>query len=122
MRSIEHLTDEWLTLWLTEGRAWPTRPVSLVEQFHIEGVRYWLRIDDGRIVDGAMGETRKPNIIWRYSREIAARIERGETTLGDQIAAGTVQVEGDAYALSALDLLTPSYETSRHGIAASVVY
>ncbi|MBK5289729.1 MAG: SCP2 sterol-binding domain-containing protein [Acidimicrobiia bacterium] len=106
--------------WLDEARALaadqPERPGATARmQYVVTGgpdgdIKYWWRLEDGRLLDSATGVIEDPDFTMTLTYEDSVKIQRGELDANAAFMQGRMKVTGNLGALMQLMPLTTSPE------------
>jgi len=126
----QYLTQEWLD----EGRALasdqPERPgASARMQYVVTGgpagdIRYWWRLEDGRLLESALGTIEEPDFTLTLTYEDSVKIQQGELDANAAFMQGRMKVAGNMGKLMQLMPLTnsPEYRTLQEKIRTVTAY
>jgi putative sterol carrier protein len=95
------LAEEWLDLQSTTAADLPAESgVSATIQYIVNGapdgnVTYTIRVEDGRVVEAALGKDVAGDLTFTISYEGAQRLARGDLETGAAFMQGGLKVEGD---------------------------
>lgn len=110
------LTQEWLDEVRRLADDQPERPGATARlQYVVTGtpggeVRYWWRLDNGRLLENQLGTVPDPDVTLTMTYEDALRIQRGDLDANTAFMQGRMKVEGNMGKLMQLMPLTASPE------------
>jgi hypothetical protein len=111
-----YLSQEWLDEARTLAKGQPVRPgASARMQYVVTGgpdgdVRYWWRLEDGQLLESALGTIDDPDITLTLSYEDSAKIQQGELDANAAFMQGRMKAAGNMGTLMQLMPLTSSAE------------
>lgn len=124
------LTQDWLDEYgkLAEGQ--PERPgMSATLQYTVTGcpdgeVTYYQVIQDGKIVEGKIGEHADPEVKMTQTYQDAMKIAKGELEPGAAFMQGKIKVDGDMSKIMSLLPMTnsPEYRQMQVELRAATEY
>lgn len=112
----KYLTDAWFDEARALAADQPERPgASARIQYVVTGgpdgdIKYWWRLDNGRLLESAAGVIEEPDFTLTLSYEDSVKIQRGELDANAAFMQGRMKVTGDMGALMQLLPLTASPE------------
>jgi alkyl sulfatase BDS1-like metallo-beta-lactamase superfamily hydrolase len=119
------LAQEWLDLQRAAGQELPPASgVSATVQHVVTGapdgnVLYTTTVEDGRVVQAALGKLDEPDLTFTVTYEVAQRMAQGELEMGAAYMQGALKAEGDMSKLLPVLELThhPEYRAMVAGVA-----
>ena len=111
-----YLSQEWLDETRAMAGGQPERPgASARIQYVVTGgpdghIRYWWRLEDGHLLESALGSSDDPDFTLTLSYEDSVKISRGEFDMNAAFMQGRMKVTGAMAKLMALLPITNSSE------------
>lgn len=108
------LSEDWIELGRRLGAGEPERPgLNASVQFLVGGgpggdVSYWWRIQDGRLVDAALGQLEDSDVSITYTYPDAVLVQRGQLDANAAFMQGRAKVAGHLTKLMSVLPLTAS--------------
>jgi alkyl sulfatase BDS1-like metallo-beta-lactamase superfamily hydrolase len=112
----KYLSQEWLDQARELAAGQPTRPgASARVQWMVAGgpdgdIAYWWRLEDGKLLESALGKTDDPDFTMALSYEDSVKIQRGELDANAAFMQGRSKVTGNMAKLMQLLPITNSPE------------
>jgi putative sterol carrier protein len=98
---VEYLSDGWYAEYTRLGRELPVQEgMTMTMQYVVndgpEGdVRYYMRVQDGQVVEVAGGEAESPDITMSMKHQNAVKIQRGDISPSTAVMTGKVKSRGN---------------------------
>jgi hypothetical protein len=112
----KYLTQEWLDDVRELAASQPARPgATAAIQWVVGGapggdVKYWWRLEDGRLLENGLGPLVDPDITLTFTYEDARKVQEGELDPNAAFMQGRMKVAGDLGKLMQLLPITSSSE------------
>jgi hypothetical protein len=126
----QYLSQEWLDESRALAAGQPDRPGATARMQYVvtagpDGdIKYWWRLEDGKLLESALGTIDEPDMTLTVSYEDSVKIQKGEFDANAAFMQGRMKVAGDMGKLMQLLPLTnsPEYRALQDQIRATTTF